>query len=187
MVIRTSPFLLALALAAATVVGATARPASAVPARIVPCQEIIDHPNFPYTANPSSRYRLVLGFVSAPPAFLGQPVALHEQPWPYWLKTLLVIKPAHRWSASASRSDGRPAWQSSGATATTTPAAPSRSPAVAGPTQVSATPTQAASTFAPARPAYPWSSALETEARPYASGSADAVAKSARRTSAIAI
>ncbi len=30
--------------------------------------------------------------ISAPPAFLGQAVALHERPWPYWLKAALVIK-----------------------------------------------------------------------------------------------
>jgi hypothetical protein len=84
--------LLVLALVAATVVGATARAASVVPARTVPCQEIIDHPDFPFAGFPSFRYRAVLGVVSAPPLFLGQPVALHEGPWPYWLKVGLVVE-----------------------------------------------------------------------------------------------
>ncbi|SRR6266496_120443 len=82
------------ALAAAMVVSATARPAPAASARTVPCQEIIDHPKFPYVGHrdPRYRFRLVLGMISAPPAFLGQAVALHERPWPYWLKAALVIK-----------------------------------------------------------------------------------------------
>jgi hypothetical protein len=80
-------------------------------------------------------------------------------------------------SASAYRNDGRTGWQSSGATATTTLAAPSGSPAVAAQIQASATPTQAASTSAHARLAYRLSSASEAGARPFASGSAGAVAK----------
>jgi hypothetical protein len=82
------------ALAAAMVVSATARPALAASARTVPCQEIIDHPTFPYVGHrdPRYRFRLVLGMISAPPAFLGQAVALHERPWPYWLKAPLVIR-----------------------------------------------------------------------------------------------
>ena len=92
MVMRVWLGLLALALVAATVVSATARAASVVPARTVPCQEIIDHPDFPFAGFPSFRYRVVLGVVSAPPPFLGQPVALREGPWPYWLKVALVIE-----------------------------------------------------------------------------------------------
>jgi hypothetical protein len=84
--------LLASALAAATVVGATARATSVAPARTVPCQEIIGHPAFPFAGFRGFRYRVVLGVVSAPPRFLGQPVALHEGPWPYWLKVALVIE-----------------------------------------------------------------------------------------------
>jgi hypothetical protein len=92
MVMRVWPGLLALALGAATVVGATARAASAAPARTVPCQEIVGHPDFPFAGDRGFRYRVVLGVVSAPPPFLGHPVALHEGPWPYWLKVALVIK-----------------------------------------------------------------------------------------------
>jgi hypothetical protein len=92
MVMRVLLGLLALALVTATAVSATARTASAAPARTVPCQEIIDHPDFPFAGFPSSRYRAVLGVVSAPPRFLGQPVALHEGPWPYWLKVALVVE-----------------------------------------------------------------------------------------------
>ncbi len=92
MVMRVWLGLLALALIAATVVGVTARAASVVPARTVPCQEIIDHPDFPFAGFPSFRYRVVLGVVSAPPPFLGQPVALREGPWPYWLKVGLVVE-----------------------------------------------------------------------------------------------
>jgi|SRR5882724_6596356 len=82
------------ALAAAAVVSATARPGLTAPVRTVPCQEIAGHPTFPYVGHrePRYQYRLVLGIISAPPAFLGQAVALHERPWPYWLKAALVIR-----------------------------------------------------------------------------------------------
>src|SRR6266545_5882117 len=92
MVVRGWWFPVGLAVAAAMVVGATAPPVRAAPARTVPCQEIIDHPKFPYSGARDRRYRLVVGVVSAPPEFLGLPVALHERPWPYWLKAALVIR-----------------------------------------------------------------------------------------------
>jgi hypothetical protein len=91
-VMRVWLSLLASAIVAAVVVGATARATSVAPTRTVPCQEIIGHPDFPFAGFPSFRYRVVLGVVSAPPRFLGQPVALREGPWPYWLKVALVIE-----------------------------------------------------------------------------------------------
>jgi hypothetical protein len=60
----------------------------------VPCQEIIDHPRFPYVGSRDRRfrYRLVLGVLSVPPAYLGQGVATHERPWAYWWKAGLVLR-----------------------------------------------------------------------------------------------
>jgi hypothetical protein len=80
--------------ALAVVVGATARPGSSGLARTVPCQEVIDHPKFPYVGDrdPRYRYRLVLGVISVPPAYLQQVVATRERPWAYWRKAGLVIR-----------------------------------------------------------------------------------------------
>lgn len=74
------------------IVGATARPGSSGPARTVPCGEVIDHPTFPYVGGVGHRYRLVLGVISAPPAYLAQVVATHERPWAYWRKAGLVVR-----------------------------------------------------------------------------------------------
>jgi hypothetical protein len=56
--------------------------------RTVPCDQVIDHPRFPYRAD---GYRLVLGAFSVPPAYLGQVVHVGGN-WPYWRKTGLVIR-----------------------------------------------------------------------------------------------
>jgi hypothetical protein len=62
--------------------------------RIVPCQEIIDHPRFPYigSRDPAFRYRTVLDVVSAPPAYMEQMVRVDEGPWRYWRKAGLVVR-----------------------------------------------------------------------------------------------
>ncbi len=79
------------------VVVALAAPIAAMSApaqRIVPCSESIDTTPFPFLGNsqPQQRYRLVLGAVSVPPAYLEQVVATHEQPWRYWHKAGLVVR-----------------------------------------------------------------------------------------------
>ncbi len=62
--------------------------------RTVPCSESIDTTQFPYLGNsqPQQRYRLVLGAVSVPPAYLEQVIATHEQPWRYWHKAGIVVR-----------------------------------------------------------------------------------------------
>jgi hypothetical protein len=54
----------------------------------VPCDQVIDHPRFPYR---SDGYRLVLNTVSVPPAYLRQVVHVGGS-WPYWRKAGLVIR-----------------------------------------------------------------------------------------------
>jgi len=53
----------------------------------VPCDEIIRHTTFPYRG-----YRLVLGAVSVPPAYLAQVFATGQRPWAYWRKAGLVVR-----------------------------------------------------------------------------------------------
>jgi hypothetical protein len=62
--------------------------------RTVPCSEIIDRTKFPYIGNrqPEHRYRLVLGVVSVPPAYMAQIVPTGEQPWSHWRKQGLVVR-----------------------------------------------------------------------------------------------
>jgi hypothetical protein len=74
--------LTALALAA----GASARE------RTVPCRESIDATPFPYVGDAAHRYRVVLGAVAVPPAFMPQVVATGERPWAYWRKAGLVVR-----------------------------------------------------------------------------------------------
>ncbi len=49
---------------------------------------------FPYvgSSRPRDRYRLVLGVVSVPPAFLEQVVPTNSTPWAYWRKAGLVVR-----------------------------------------------------------------------------------------------
>jgi len=75
------------ALVPAVAVGVVARTTS--PPHDVPCDEIIHHTKFPYR---SGGYRLVLGVVSVPPAYLGQIVPTKHKPWVYWRKAGLVIR-----------------------------------------------------------------------------------------------
>jgi hypothetical protein len=75
------------ALAAALAAGVAAR-AAPPPVRTVPCDEIAG-------LTPSGTdgdYRIVLGVVSVPPAYLEQVVPTHERPWAYWRKAGLVVR-----------------------------------------------------------------------------------------------
>jgi len=82
---------LALVVVAVLALAPVALPA---PQRTVPCREVIDHTAFPYAG---SGYRIVLGAVSVPPAYLAQIENTGEPPFPYWRKAGLVV-----------RADGRP-------------------------------------------------------------------------------
>jgi hypothetical protein len=82
----------------AAVVGATADAGSTSPARRVPCSESIDTTRFPYVGDrrPRYRYRLVLGAVSVPPAYLDEVVSTGETPWAYWRKAGVVVQAGGR-------------------------------------------------------------------------------------------
>ncbi len=75
------------ALALAALIGVAARMASAESPRTVPCSEVILTVKFPYGRG----YRLVLGVVSVPPAYLRQIVRSDKDPWRYWRKAGLVV------------------------------------------------------------------------------------------------
>ena len=82
---------------AATCAGAIAPvggPARAVQERTVPCDDIIDQTRWPYVGarKGEERYRIVLGVVAAPPAYMSQVVPTRERPWPYWHKQGLVVR-----------------------------------------------------------------------------------------------
>jgi hypothetical protein len=68
--------------------------ARATPERTVHCGDSIDTTRFPYlgSSQPKQRYRLVLGAVSVPPAYLRQVVATNERPWRYWRKAGIVVR-----------------------------------------------------------------------------------------------
>jgi hypothetical protein len=74
--------------------GVMASAASPIAGRTVPCRESIDGTKFPYlgSSRPRYRYRLVLGVVSVPPAYLAQVVPTGEAPWAYWRKAGLVVR-----------------------------------------------------------------------------------------------
>jgi hypothetical protein len=74
--------------------GVMASAASPTAGRTVPCRESIDGTKFPYvgSSRPQYRYRLVLGAVSVPPAYLAQVVSTGETPWAYWRKAGLVVR-----------------------------------------------------------------------------------------------
>jgi hypothetical protein len=76
------------------VAGVMASAASPTPGRTVPCRESIDGTRFPYvgSSRPRYRYRLVLGAISVPPAYLPQVVSTGETPWAYWRKAGLVVR-----------------------------------------------------------------------------------------------
>lgn len=116
---RLTLALLVVALLAGTATAAESAPSA--PARTVPCDEIIDLTKFPYVGNrePKYRYRLVLGVVSVPPAYLEQVVPTQEQPWAYWRKAGLVVRGAESRLLSACRRHGEAELESRGATAAT--------------------------------------------------------------------
>lgn len=78
--------IVALALAALTAAGAG--PAPAAPAT-VSCESIILDSAFPHR---TGGYRLVLGVVSVPPAYLEQVVPTGHRPWAYFRKNGLIIR-----------------------------------------------------------------------------------------------
>src|SRR5207244_7195671 len=90
-------------------VGAMPSTASPTSGRTVPCGESIDITKFPYVGSnrPRYRYRLVLGAVSVPPAYLAQVVPTGEKPWAYWRKAGLVV----RAGGSAVSISVPPAWR----------------------------------------------------------------------------
>jgi hypothetical protein len=68
---------------------APVRAAHGAGASAVPCSDIIHTSKFPYE---TGRYRLVLGSLSVPPAYLRQVVRIDERPWAYWRKAGLVVR-----------------------------------------------------------------------------------------------
>jgi hypothetical protein len=85
---RVVVLLLAAVLASAAASAAEARH------RVVPCSESIDGTRFPYVGGfrRQDRYRLVLGAVSAPPAYHRQIVRNGDRAWPYFFKAGLVVR-----------------------------------------------------------------------------------------------
>jgi hypothetical protein len=71
----------------AAVVGVVAGMAVASSSRTVSCREVILNVKFPE----KSGYRLVLGVVSAPPAYMGQVAPSGKRTWPYFRKAGLVV------------------------------------------------------------------------------------------------
>jgi hypothetical protein len=62
--------------------------------RTVPCSETIGSPKFPYLGGfaKADRYRLVLGAVSVPPAYLEQVVPTGSKPWTHFSKRGMVVR-----------------------------------------------------------------------------------------------
>lgn len=86
---------IALLLAVMGAAAAVAAPGSVSRSRTVRCRESIDGTRFPYVGGFERRlrYRLVLGAVSAPPAYLEQkPSPTRIRPWPYFTKKGLVVR-----------------------------------------------------------------------------------------------
>jgi hypothetical protein len=83
--------LVLLALAGAAL---AATPSAPAPGRTIPCKEIILGTKWPYIGNrqPEQRYRIVLGAVSVPPAYMPQVEGPEPGAWPYWRKSGLVVK-----------------------------------------------------------------------------------------------
>lgn len=98
---------LVLAAVAAAASGAAFRSAP----HTVSCNEIIGGTSWPSLGSPDYRYRLVLGAVSVPPAYVPQVVHLRDGAWPYWEKAGLVVR-AGRGPVTVSVP---PAWRTRGA------------------------------------------------------------------------
>lgn len=75
--------------ALAVLAGAAAWSAPAPPPSTVSCETIILDSRFPHRTD---GYRLVLGVVSVPPAYLRQVVPTGRRPWAYFRKNGLVIR-----------------------------------------------------------------------------------------------
>lgn len=62
--------------------------------RTIPCAESIAETQFPYVGSSQRRhrYRLVLGAVSVPPAYLEQVSPTGERPWTHFSKRGMVIR-----------------------------------------------------------------------------------------------
>jgi hypothetical protein len=58
---------------------------------VVGCDQIILRARHPF----ADRYRRVLGVIAAPPGYLHQVIATPGDPWPYWRKAGLVVRPGH--------------------------------------------------------------------------------------------
>ncbi len=69
-------------------------PSAPSPGRTIPCKEIILGTKWPHVGSrqPEHRYRLVLGVVSVPPAYMQQIEGPEPGAWPYWRKSGLVVK-----------------------------------------------------------------------------------------------
>jgi hypothetical protein len=81
------------AVAGASPIAATGGPATSTsPERRVPCDEAIASTRFPYIGSRTNPYRLVLGAVSVPPAYMTQVVRAGNPTWPYWHKQGMVVR-----------------------------------------------------------------------------------------------
>jgi hypothetical protein len=65
---------------------------STPPITTVSCKDVIDVTRFPYTGDAGYPFRLVLGAVSAPPAYLPQVVDTRDPSWRYWRKVGMVVR-----------------------------------------------------------------------------------------------
>lgn len=75
--------------AAASGGGWATAPGDANDYSVTPCADIIHFTKFPYGTD---GYRLVLGSLAVPPAYLRQIVRVQNGPWPYWRKAGLVVR-----------------------------------------------------------------------------------------------
>jgi hypothetical protein len=98
----------AIGCSAIVLLAAVAGSASDGPQRTVPCAEIIDVTRFPYLGSfeRRHRYRLVLGAVSVPPAYLEQVEPTGERPWTHFSKRGMVVR-----SGRSVRITVPPAWR----------------------------------------------------------------------------
>ena len=64
------------------------------PQRTIPCSEIIGRTTFPFygSSQERHRYRLVLGAVSVPPAYLEQVAPTGPTPWTHFSKSGMVVQ-----------------------------------------------------------------------------------------------
>jgi hypothetical protein len=110
--------LLGAGVALAGLAGATALSAPAAPTPTVSCDKII----YGVESGRQGGYRVVLGAVSVPPAFLRQVVPTSSRPWTHWRKAGLVIRgnslPVYIRVAEGWRGRAAITWGNSGTTST---------------------------------------------------------------------